>query len=116
MAGRPLGIITFGIFLATCGTAGILHATGLITFWDIFSTIAIMNGVWLLILAAVKHASPAKYEMEAFTVAIWGVIILGGGLSWLLLGRTSSLIAICTFIVTLGIIAVIAGARAWGSG
>jgi hypothetical protein len=112
---RPIGAISFGVFLATCGVAGVVYATNLITFWEMFPLIAILNGIWLLILAAIKHAYPAKYEMEAFVVAIWGGIILGGGLSWFLLYRISVVAALATFVLILGILAIAAGARAWGS-
>ncbi|MDI6814145.1 MAG: hypothetical protein QMD10_11505 [Desulfitobacteriaceae bacterium] len=112
---RPIGAISLGVFLATCGVTGVLYAISLITFWEMFPLIAILNGVWVLILAAIKHASPAKYEMEAFVVAIWGGIILGGGLSWLLLYRISGVAALATFVLILGILAVAAGARAWSS-
>jgi hypothetical protein len=112
---RPICAISFGVFLAACGVAGLAYAANLMTFWEMFPLIAILNGIWILILAAIKHARPAKYEMEAFIVGIWGAIILGGGLSWLLLSRISTIAAIAMFVTIVGILAVAAGVRAWGS-
>lgn len=112
---RPIGAISFGVFLAACGVAGLAYAANLITFREMFPLIAILNGIWILILAAIKHARPAKYEMEAFVVGIWGAIILGGGLSWLLLYRISIVAALAVFVIIIGVLAVAAGARAWGA-
>ncbi len=112
---RPIGAISFGVFLVTCGVVGVVYATNRITVWEMFPLIAILNGIWLLILAAIKQVSPAKFEMEAFAVAIWGGIILGGGLSWFLLYRISIVEAVATFVLILGILAVAAGARAWAA-
>ena len=116
---RPIGAITFGIFLAACGVTGLAYAINRITFWEMFPLIAILNGIWVLILATIKHASPAKYEMEAFVVGIWGAIIFGGGLFWLLGARqlwgVTYIVAIAMFVILLGILAGIAGARAWTS-
>lgn len=112
---RPIGAISVGIFLVTCGVVGLAYATNLVTFWEMFPLIAILNGIWILILAAIKHARPAKYEMEAFVVGIWGAIILGGGLSWFLVSRISTIAALAAFVIIVGVLAVAAGVRAWGS-
>ena len=111
---RPIGAISFGIFLVTCGVAGLLYATKLATLWETPAVVAILSGMWLLVLAAIKQARPERYEISAFATGIWGTIVLGGGLSWLLAARTSVAPGLALFVVIVGISAVAAGAREWG--
>jgi len=112
---RPIGAISFGIFLMTCGIAFFAYATDLIVSGEVIPLIAIFNGVWILVLAAIRHRSPAEYEMGAFVVGIWGVIILCGGTLWFLSARgvVSATATLAVFVVLIGILAVMAGAREW---
>ncbi|MEW6222840.1 MAG: hypothetical protein AB1476_06015 [Candidatus Hadarchaeota archaeon] len=110
---RPIGVISFGIFLATCGVAGVAYAAGYIVMWETLPLVAALNGAWFLVLAAIKSSSPAKYEMEAFATGVWGAMILGGGLAWFLYIRISAIAGVSSFFVLVGILAVAAGVRAW---
>ena len=116
---RPIGTISFGVFLATCGVVIAAYATKFVTWQETVPLLAILNGVWILILAAIKHASPAEYEMGAFAVGVWGAIIFGGGLFWFLGARglwgVTYIVALAMFLVLIGILAGIAGVRAQGS-
>jgi len=111
---RPIGAISFGIFLMTLGIAFFAYATNLIMSGEIIPLIAILNGVWILVLAAMRHRSPAEYEMGAFVVGFWGIIILCGGALWFLNARgVSATATLAVFVVLIGILAVVAGVRAW---
>jgi len=112
---RPIGAISFGIFLIALGIAFFAYVTNLITSGEIIPLIAILNGVWILVLAAIQHMSPAEYEMGAFVVSVWGIIILCGGTLWLLSARgvISAVATLAAFVVLIGILAVVAGAREW---
>ena len=111
---RPIGAITFGIFLVTCGVAGVLYVTKLVTLWETPAVVAILSGIWLLVLAAIKQARPEQYEISAFATGIWGTLILGGGLSWLLAVIISVAPGLALFVIIIGISAVAAGTREWG--
>ncbi len=115
MVKRPIGAISFGVFLAICGVAGFAYAANLITPWETVPLVAVLYGIWAIILAAIKHASPEKYEMGAFVVGIWGAIMLGGGALWFLSARISVIAALAGFVVLIGILTVAAGFRAWGT-
>ena len=112
---RPVGAISFGIFLITLGIAFFAYATDLIVSGEVIPLIAILNSIWILVLAAMRHANPAEYEMGAFVVGIWGVIILCGGTLWFLSARgvVSAIATLAIFVVLIGILTVIAGVRAW---
>ncbi|MEW6592818.1 MAG: hypothetical protein AB1305_03965 [Candidatus Hadarchaeota archaeon] len=110
---RPIGAISLGIFLVACGVAGVVYAAGYITLWETLPVVAAINGAWFLVLAAIKSSKPVKYEMEPFATGVWGAMILGGGLAWLLYIRISAIAGVSLFFVLVGILAVAAGARAW---
>ena len=114
---RPVGAISFGIFLITLGIAFFAYVTNLIISGEIIPLIAILNGIWILILAAMRQRSPAEYEMGAFVVGFWGIMILGGGTLWLLSARgvVSAIATLAIFVVLIGILTVIAGVRAWAT-
>jgi hypothetical protein len=113
----PVGAISFGIFLITLGMAFLAYVTNLITSGEIIPFIAVLNGIGILLLAVVRQISPAEYEMSAFVVGLWGIIILGGGALWLLGARgvISAISTLATFVVLIGILAVVAGVREWVS-
>jgi hypothetical protein len=112
---RPVGTISFGVFLITLGIAFFAYLTDLITRGEIIPLIAVLNGIGILILAAARQISPAEYEMSAFLTGLWGVIILGGGALWLLGARgvLSTMATLTAFVVLIGILAVVAGFREW---
>jgi hypothetical protein len=110
---RPVGAISFGMFLITLGVAFFAYLTDLITFGEIIPLIAVLNSIWILALAALRQRSPAEYEMGAFVVGLWGIIILGGGSLWLLGARgvISAISTLAAFVVLIGILIVLAGVR-----
>ena len=114
---RPIGAISFGVFLITLGIAFFAYVTNFITAGEIIPLIAVLNGVWILVLAAIQHMSPAEYEMGAFVVGLWGIMIFGGGVLWLLGARgvLSAIATLAAFVILIGILAVAAGFREWAS-
>ena len=113
----PVGAISFGIFLITLGIAFLAYLTNLITSGEIIPFIAVLNGIGILVLAAMRQISPAEYEMSAFVVGFWGIIILGGGALWLLGARgvLSAVATLATFVILIGILTVVAGFKEWVS-
>ena len=103
--------------MITLGITFFAYLTDLITRGEIIPLIAVLNGIWILILAAVRQTSPAEYEMSAFLTGFWGVIILGGGALWLLGARgvLSTMATLTAFVVLIGILVVAAGFREWAS-
>ena len=113
----PVGAISFGIFLITLGITFLAYVTNLITSGEIIPFIAVLNGIGILVLAAMRQISPAEYEMSAFVVGFWGIIILGGGALWLLGARgvLSAIATLATFVILIGILTVVAGFKEWVS-
>lgn len=114
---RPVGTISFGMFLITLGISFLALVTNLITSGEIIPFLAVLNGIGILVLAAVRQVSPAEYEMKPFVVSFWGVIILGIGALWLLGGRgvLSAIATLAAFVLLIGILIVAAGFREWAS-
>jgi len=107
-----IGAVSLGFLLVACGVAILAYFANLITMWETLPLIAILSGIWMLILAGVGSTSKSKYGMDPFFVGGWGAVLLGGGLSWLLLARISYIAAIASFLIILGIIGAVAGTRA----
>jgi hypothetical protein len=103
--------MSVGVLLATCGIAFLAYFGNFITLWETIPLIAVLNGVWVIVLAAVSSSKQSKYELEPFVIGTWGAALLGGGLSWLLLAKVSYLAAIATFVIVLGVLAAAAGTR-----
>jgi hypothetical protein len=109
MSKRPIGIISFGGFLFSCAIALLLYQLELVNSWEIVPILFILNGVWVMILAAIK--GPAKYEMTASTMTGWGIVLLTLGLTGMLWSRVSIEVALMIFCTMMGGIVVAAGAK-----
>jgi hypothetical protein len=104
--------MSLGVLLATCGVAFLVYFGNFITLWETIPLIAVLNGIWTIVLATVSSSKQQKYELDPFVIGVWGAALLGGGLSWLLLANVSYLSAIATFVIVLGVLTATAGARA----
>lgn len=128
---RPIGVITFGIFLITLGLGFLSYCYDRIIFGDIFSLLGLVCGGFVILLGLIKFFSPVRYEMSPGVTLGWGILIVVAGISWHLFMSSSSLVIslesqfissvdksllsfISTLVATVGFLAVIAGMRGIG--
>jgi hypothetical protein len=77
-------LLTIGVFCIILVVAILLVATNLIK-WTLFPPLVLaLFGIWILALAAMRGASPQKYERSSFSTMAMGLglIVLGG--AWFL--------------------------------
>ena len=104
-------LLSIGVFFIIAVVAILLYAAKVFADWlNIFPTIFILFGVWLLILAAIRAQSPQKYERTPFGTLEMGVILMALGGAWLLYG-TNYLYSVALLLLALGAIAIAAALR-----
>ena len=104
-------LLSIGVLFIIVVVAIVAYAAKLIGPWlNIFPTIFILFGVWLLILAAIRAQSPQKYEREPFGTLEMGVILMALGGAWFLF-RTNVLYSLALILLVLGAIAIVAALR-----
>ncbi|MGD0995927.1 MAG: hypothetical protein ABR909_10450 [Candidatus Bathyarchaeia archaeon] len=104
-------LLSIGVFFIIAVVAILVYAANLIGNWlNIFPTIFILFGIWLLIMAAMRAQSPQKYERTPFGTLEMGVILMALGGAWLLYG-TNYLYSVALLLLALGAIAIAAALR-----
>jgi hypothetical protein len=106
-------LLSIGVFFIIAVVALLLYAAKVFVFADwlnIFPTIFILFGVWLLILAAMRAQNPQKYERTPFGTLEMGIILMALGGAWLLF-KTSYLYSLALLLLVLGAIAIVAALR-----
>ena len=104
-------LLSIGVFFIVVVVAILLYAAKVFADWlNIFPTIFLMFGVWLIVLAVMRAQSPQKYERSPFGTVEMGVLLIGVGGAWLLF-RTGILYSIALLLLILGVIAIVAALR-----
>ncbi|MEM2922156.1 MAG: hypothetical protein QXF26_07555 [Candidatus Bathyarchaeia archaeon] len=110
--GRPWGLMTAGIVLASCGLLYITAYLGYIRYSEAPSICAIVLGVWLVIEGIVKALRPIRGEMESAATVGWGVLIAGIGVVGDLNVRGYPLtVLLAAYACLIGVLAIIAALR-----
>jgi len=116
MPKRPLGLLSFGVFVVIVAVCLIAYAAGYITAIEEFLSLVIsFSGLWVIVLAGIRAKSPEKYERGAFSTLAWGVLITAVGGVWLLYIWYPENLAysLAFLLVVIGILALTAAARGW---
>ena len=104
-------LLTIGVFCIVVVVAILLYAATLIGNWlNLFPTIFILFGAWMLVLAGMRAQRPQKYERSAFGTLEMGVLLIALGAAWLVY-RTNWLYSIAILVLVIGIIAIVAALR-----
>ena len=103
-------LLSIGVFFIIAVVAILLYAAKVFVWLNIFPTIFILFGVWLLILAVMRAQSPQKYERTPFGTLEMGIILMALGGAWLLF-KTSYLYSLALLLLVLGAIAIVAALR-----
>lgn len=125
MSKRPLGLISFGVFIVIIAVFLVAYAGGYIgpvgqieTIYALFALVIASYGVWMMILAGIRFGNPEKYERGAFSTLVWGVLFVAIGGCWYLYIATSTLpnnwiYPIALLLAVFGILILVAAARMW---
>jgi hypothetical protein len=104
-------LLSIGVLFVVVVVAILLYAAKVFADWlNIFPTIFILFGIWLLILAVLRAQTPQKYERSPFGTLEMGILLMALGGAWLLF-RTGVLYSIALLLLVLGLIAIIAALR-----
>ncbi|MEM2874852.1 MAG: hypothetical protein QW567_02350 [Candidatus Hadarchaeales archaeon] len=109
MAKRAWGTISLGVFLLTCALSAFAYHVGAISLCEIIPALLILNGAWLLIMAALKRSVPKERGMGASLVAGWSAVLFASGLFLILWWRISIAAALVALFAAMGAIAILAG-------
>jgi cytochrome c-type biogenesis protein CcmH/NrfF len=105
-------LLSIGVFFIIAVVAILLYEPAKVfaDWLNIFPTIFILFGAWLLILAAMSAQNPQKYERTPFGTLEMGIILMALGGAWLLF-KTSYLYSLALLLLVLGAIAIAAALR-----
>jgi hypothetical protein len=103
-------LLSIGVFFIILVVAILLVATNLINWGQFVPLLLGLFGIWIIALAAMRTASPQKYERTAFSTAAMGGCLLVLGAAWYIyyLGWLYSLVLI---LLAIGLIAIAATLR-----
>jgi hypothetical protein len=103
-------LLSVGVFFIIIVVAILLVATGNLTWGQFGPLILGLLGIWIIALAAIRTASPQKYERTAFSTAAMGGCLVVIGAAWYIyyLGPLYSLALI---LLAIGLIAIAAALR-----
>jgi len=113
---RPLGLLSFGVFVVIVAICLVALAAGYIaTIGEALSLVITFFGVWVIVLAGIRTKSPEEYERGAFSTFAWGVLITAVGGAWFLYIWNPQNLAysLALLLVIIGILAVTAALRTW---
>ena len=116
MSRRPLGLLSFGVFVVIVAVCLVAWAAEYIaTATEVVSLVITIFGVWVIVLAGIRAKSPEKYERGAFSTFAWGVLITAVGGVWLLYTwyPENLVYSLALLLVIIGILAVSAALRMW---
>jgi len=104
MPKQQLGLLSFGVLV-------IIIAILLVTFapdWgSIISLTLMLYGLWVIVLSGIRAKTPEKYGRSAFSILIWGILLLAIGGAWYLNILTGNILySVVLFLVIVGVVAL----------
>lgn len=121
MSKRPLGLISFGIFIVIVAVCLVAYASGYVgpveqieTVYKFFALIIALYGIWMMILAGIRFSNLEKYERGAFSTLSWGVLFVAiGGSIYLYLALYNLIYSLALLLAVFGILVLAAAYRMW---
>ena len=110
MAESKRQLLTIGAFFIILVVAILLVATNIITLGLIVPLVLGLFGLWILVLAVMRGATPQKYERGAFSTMAMGVGLIVLGAAWFLFSY-NWLYSLALILLALGAIAIAAALR-----
>jgi hypothetical protein len=111
MAESKRQLLTIGIFCIILVVAILLLAANVITLGLVVPLILGLFGLWILVMAVMRGATPVKYERGAFSTMAMGVGLIVVGAAWYLFSYGFWLYGLALIVLALGAIAIAAAMR-----
>ena len=104
MPKQQLGLLSFGVLV-------IMIAILLVAFapdWGLIISMTLMlYGLWVIVLARIRNKTPEKYGRSAFSLLIWGILLLGFGGAWYLNIFTGNILySVVLLLVIVGVLSL----------
>jgi len=116
MPKKPLGLLSFGVFVVIIAIFLIAYGARYITRWDEFLSLVLASyGIWIMVLAGIRAKAPEKYERGALSTFVWGFLfaIIGGVWYLNVVQILPWMFALALILAGVGILAVISALRMW---
>jgi hypothetical protein len=101
-----LGLLSFGVLV-------IIIAILLVAFapsqdWgSIISLTLMLYGLWIVVLSGIRSKTPEKYGRSAFSILVWGILLIAVGGAWYLNILTGNILySVVLLLAIVGIAAV----------
>jgi len=107
MPRQQLDLLSFGVLVVII--AIMLAAFAPSQDWgSMISLTLLLFGFWVIVLAGIRVKTPEKYGRSAFSIFIWGILLLAVGGAWYLniLTQGNILYSVVLFLVIIGILTV----------
>jgi hypothetical protein len=110
MADRNL--LTIGALFVIIVVSVLLYVpAGLLTaWWMVLTTMIVLFGGWLMVLAVMQRSNPEKYGRGAFSYFGWGLLLIAMGGAWFLY-YTNWIYSLAVILLVLGGLAIAAAFR-----
>ncbi len=101
-----LGLLSFGVFVIIIAVLLVAFApTG--NWGSILSLTLVFYGLWIIVLAGIRNRTPEKYGRSAYSILIWGILIVAVGGAWYFNILTGNILySVVLLLVIVGIAAV----------
>jgi hypothetical protein len=103
-------MLTIGVFFIILVAAILIVATGILNWMYFVPIVLVLFGAWIMILAAMRAASPQKYERSPFSTMAMGGGLIVLGAAWYVF-HYGWLYSLALILLALGIIAIAAALR-----
>jgi len=106
MPKQQLGVLSFGVLLVI--VAILLVAFAPSQDWgSVISLTLVLYGLWVIVLSGIRARTPEKYGRSAFSILVWGILLLAVGGAWFLNIQTNNLLySAVLLLVIVGLLAV----------
>ncbi len=105
-----IGLLSFGVLVIILAVLLVAFAPNwaLILSWTL-----ILYGLWIVVLAGIRSRTPEKYGRSAFSILIWGILILAVGGAWYLdiITQGNLLYSVVFLLVIIGVVALATAMR-----
>ena len=115
MPKKPVGVLSLGILILVLAVSiAAFAANMLVSVSEIFSLTLVLFGLWIIVLAGIRAASPEQYGGGAFNTFSGGILLTTLGVVWSLYIREMLVeYLLPASLLIIGILVAVAGIRAW---
>jgi len=113
MPQKPLGLLSFGVFVIIVAIAIVVSVQFGLTWGASLALIITAYGGWTMVLAGIRFKNPEKYARSPFSIFVWGTLLAAVGGAWFIYSLEAAylLYAVLLLLVVIGILALVSALR-----